>query len=93
MLLKLKKLINNKKYIKVYYPITLLDCDDPAGRHLGRRGPTDPPQKEQCRRKAHTVLRTGPGVQRPEAPTSSQKLLGGPQGPTTPNAVQFTAWQ
>jgi len=50
-------------------------CDDPAGRHLGRSGPTDPPQKEQCRKTVRTVLRTGPGVQRPEAPTTNQQLL------------------
>jgi len=30
-------------------------CDDPAGRHLGRDGPTDSPQKEQCGRAVHTV--------------------------------------
>ena len=50
-------------------------CDDPAGRHLGRSGPTDPPQKEQCRKTVRTVLRTGPGVQRPKAPTTNQELL------------------
>ena len=33
-----------------------LNCDDPAGRHLGRSGPTNPPQKEQCRRTVYTVL-------------------------------------
>jgi len=37
-------------------------CDDPAGRHLGRGGPANPPQKEQCRKAVRTVLRTGPGV-------------------------------
>jgi len=47
-------------------------CDDPAGRHLGRGGPTNPPQKEQCRKVVRTVLRTGPGVQRPEAPTTNR---------------------
>jgi len=46
-------------------------CDDPAGRHLGRSGPTDPPQKEQCRKTVRTVLRTRPGVQRPKAPTTN----------------------
>ena len=50
-------------------------CDDPAGRHLGRSGPTNPPHKEQCRKTVRTVLRTGPGVQRPEAPTTNQQLL------------------
>ena len=30
-------------------------CDDPAGRHLGRGGPTNPPQKEQCGKTVHTV--------------------------------------
>jgi len=29
---------------------------DPAGRHLGRGGPTDSPQKEQCRETVRTVL-------------------------------------
>jgi len=29
--------------------IGVLLCDDLAGRHLGRRGPTCPPQKEQCK--------------------------------------------
>ena len=53
----------------------LSNCDDPAGRHLGRSGPTDPPQKEQCRKTVRTVLRTGPGVQRPEALTTNQHLL------------------
>ena len=47
-------------------------CDDPAGRHLGRGGPTNPPQKEQCRKAVRTVLRTRPGVQRPEAPTTNR---------------------
>jgi len=42
---------------------------------LGRSGPTDPPQREQCRKTVRTVLRTGPGVQRPEAPTTNQELL------------------
>jgi len=28
-------------------------CDDLAGRHLGRRGPTNSPQREQCRSTAH----------------------------------------
>jgi len=37
-------------------------CDDPAGRHLGRGGPTDPPQKEQCGKTVRTVLHTEPGV-------------------------------
>ena len=50
-------------------------CDDPIGRHLGRSGPTDPLHKEQCRKTVRTVLRTGPGVQRPEAPTTNQQLL------------------
>ena len=26
------------------------NCDDPAGRHLGQGGPTNPPQKEQCKK-------------------------------------------
>jgi len=30
-------------------------CDDPAGRHLGRGGPTNPPQKERCGKTVHTV--------------------------------------
>jgi len=30
-------------------------CDDPTGRHLGRGGPTNPPQKEQCGKTVHTV--------------------------------------
>jgi len=30
-------------------------CDDPASRHLGRGGPTNPPQKEQCRKTVYTV--------------------------------------
>jgi len=42
--------------------------DDPAGRHLGRGGLTNPPQKEQCRKAVRTELRTGPGVQRPKSP-------------------------
>jgi len=50
-------------------------CDDPTGRHLGRGGPTNPPQKEQCRKAVRTVLRTGPGVQRPEALTTNRYLL------------------
>jgi len=45
------------------------------GRHLGRRGPTNSPQTEQCGAAVHTALRTGPGVQRPEAPTTNQKVL------------------
>jgi len=49
--------------------------DDPAGRHLGRSGLTDPLHKEQCRKTVRTVLRTRPGVQRPEAPTTNQQLL------------------
>jgi len=49
--------------------------NDPAGRYLGRGGPTDSPQKEQYRRAVRTVLRTRPGVQRPEAPTTNQYLL------------------
>jgi len=51
--------------------VLLLDqpfCDDLAGRHLGRHGPMDSPQKEQCKRTVYTVLRTGPGVQRPRSP-------------------------
>jgi len=32
-------------------------------------------------------------VQRPEAPTTSQKELGGPQGLSTPSTIQLTAWQ
>ena len=67
-------------------------CDDPAGRHLGRSGPTNPPQREQCGRTEGTVLRTGPGVQRPEAPTTSKKELGSLQRLTTPSTVQLTAW-
>jgi len=50
-------------------------CDDLAGRHLGRHGQTNSPQTEQCKRTVRTVLRTGPGVQRPEAPTTNQKVL------------------
>ena len=53
----------------------LAQCDDPAGRHLGRGGPTDPPQKGQCRETVRTVLRTGPGVQRPKAPKTNQWVL------------------
>ena len=53
----------------------VVNCDDPAGRHLGRSGPTNPPHKEQCRKTVRTVLRTGPGVQRPEALTTNQQLL------------------
>jgi len=34
---------------------------------------------------------TGPGVQRPEAPTTSKKVLRGPQGPTTPSTTQLAA--
>ena len=34
-----------------------------------------PRRKEQCKTAVRTVLRTGPGVQRPEAPTTSQRLL------------------
>jgi len=30
-------------------------CDDPVGRHLGRGGPMNPPQKEQCGKTVHTV--------------------------------------
>jgi len=59
----------------VYCPSALFLCDDPAGRHLGRSGPTNPPHKEQCRETVRTVLRTGPGVQRPEALTTNQQLL------------------
>ena len=36
--------------------------DDPAGRHLGRSGLTDPPHKEQYRKTVRIVLRTRPGV-------------------------------
>jgi len=36
--------------------------------------------------------RTGPGVQRPEAPTTSKKVLGGSQGLTTPSTIQLAAW-
>ena len=49
-----------------------LYCDNPAGRHLGQGGPTNPPQKEQCRKAVRTVLHTRPGVQRPEAPTTNR---------------------
>jgi len=52
-----------------------VSCDGPAGRHLGRGGPTNPPQKEQCGKTVRTVLRTGPGVQRPEAPTTNERVL------------------
>ena len=50
-------------------------CDDPAGCHLGWSGPTNPPQKEQCSKAVHTVLRTRLGVQRPEAPTTNEVVL------------------
>jgi len=53
----------------------LSTCDDPAGRHLSRGGPTNPPQKEQCGKTVRTVQRTGPGVQRPEAPTTNGTVL------------------
>jgi len=66
-------------------------CDDPAGRHLGRGGPTNPPQEEQCKETVRTVLHTGPGVQRPKAPTTSKEELGGPQGLSTPSTVRLTA--
>ena len=36
--------------------------------------------------------RTGPGVQRPEAPTTSKEALGGPQGLITLSTVQLAAW-
>ena len=49
--------------------------NDPVGRRLGRGGLTNPLHKEQCRKTVRTVLRTGPGVQRPEAPTTNQYLL------------------
>jgi len=35
----------------------------------------NPPHKEQCRKTVRTVLRTRPGVQRPEALTTNQQLL------------------
>ena len=49
--------------------------DDIAGRHLSRRSLTNPLQKEQCGETVHTVLRTGLGVQRPEAPTANEEVL------------------
>jgi len=36
--------------------------------------------------------RTGPGVQRPEAPTTSKEVLSSPQGLTTPSTIQLAAW-
>ena len=42
--------------------IKAITYDDPVGRHLGRGGLTNPPQKEQCRKTVRTVLRTRPGV-------------------------------
>jgi len=38
----------------VYYKASPF-CNDPAGRYLGRGGPTNPPQKEQCGKTVHTV--------------------------------------
>jgi len=55
--------------------MSIYTCDDPAGRHLGQGGPMNSPQKEQCKETVRTVLRTGPGVQRPEAPTTNRCLL------------------
>jgi len=43
-------------------------------------------------RRCTPLRRTGPGVQRPEAPATSKKALGGPQGLTTPSTIQLTAW-
>jgi len=37
-------------------------CDDPTGHYLGWSGLIDPLEKEQCRKKVYTVLRTGLGV-------------------------------
>ena len=50
-------------------------CNDLTSRHLSRSGLTDPLYKEQCRKTVRTVLRTGPGVQRPKAPITNQQLL------------------
>jgi len=50
-------------------------CDDPAGRRLGRGGPTNPPRKEQCGGRCTPSRHTGPGVQRPKAPTTNKVLL------------------
>jgi len=55
--------------------IFIIKCDDPAGRHLGRGGPTNPPRKEQCGGRCTPSRRTRPGVQRPKAPTTNEVLL------------------
>jgi len=41
-------------------------CDDPAGRHLGRGGPANPPQKEQCRRQYVRYCALGQGCKDPK---------------------------
>jgi len=35
--------------------IIMAKCDDLTGRHLGRGGLTNPPQKEQCGKTVHTA--------------------------------------
>jgi len=51
-----------------------------------------PRRRNGAERRCTPSRRTGPGVQRPEAPTTSRKALGGPLGLTTPSTAQLTAW-
>jgi len=55
----------------------MTNCNDPVGCYLSRSSLTNPPQEEQCGKAVYTVLCTGPGVQRPEAPITSKKVLNG----------------
>jgi len=66
--------------------VTTLQAVTWAG--AARRTPAEGTVRGRCT----LSQRTGPGVQRPEAPTTSKKALGGPQGLTTPSTVQLTAW-
>jgi len=66
-------------------------CDDPAGRHLGWGGLTNPRRRNSAGGRCTLSRRTGPGVQRPEAPTTSKKALSSPQGLITPSTIQLAA--